>query len=248
MDFASYLTQIERQASALRAGAVAAGPDAPVPTCPKWTVTAMIRHIARVHDWALRSLRTDPGGERPERADPPSGWDELLAWWDGRVRDLLGELRERGPDGRAWVFHPAVGPTAEFWARRQAHETAIHRLDAEHASAGSALPSAVPSLVFEPDLAADGIDELLVLMVPRRLVGEPPDLAGTVLFHAADAGRAWLVRLEPGEVPQVGPAGDVDADASVVGTADAVYRAAWRRPSTAIVNGDRALVEALRTP
>ena len=69
-----------------------------------------------------------------------------------------------------------------------------------------------------------------------------------MLFHAADAGRAWLVRLTRGEVPEVGPASDLDADASVVGTADAVYRAAWRRPSTAIVNGDRALVEALRTP
>jgi hypothetical protein len=69
-----------------------------------------------------------------------------------------------------------------------------------------------------------------------------------VLFHAADAGRAWLLTLTAGQAPTVGPATEIDADASVVGTADAVYRAAWRRPSTAVVNGDRSLVAALRTP
>jgi hypothetical protein len=34
----------------------------------------------------------------------------------------------------------------------------------------------------------------------------------------------------------------------VVGTADAVYRAVWGRPSTAVVSGDHELVNTLRTP
>jgi hypothetical protein len=178
---------------------------------------------------------------------PPDAWDELLPWWDDTLDAMLTALHAKGPDSPVWVF-PGARATAEFWARRQAHEAAIHRLDAEHALAGSDRAAAVPSLVFDSDLAADGIDEALVLMVPRRLARERPDVAGTVLFHAADAGRAWLVRLTPGELPQIGPAGDTDTDASVVGTADAVFRAAWHRPSTAIVNGDRALVDVLRTP
>ncbi|MPZ79772.1 MAG: maleylpyruvate isomerase family mycothiol-dependent enzyme [Actinophytocola sp.] len=248
MDFASYLRQVERQAGALRAAVVAAGPDATVPTCPEWTVRALVRHIARVHDWALQALRADPAGERPERARPPEDWADLLAWWDHRVATLLDTLKSGGPDAPAWVFHSGTASTAAFWARRQAHETAIHRLDAEHARAGSDGAAAVPSLVFEPELAADGIDELLVLMIPRKLARERPDVEGTVLFHAADAGRAWTVRLEPGRVPQVTASAEVESDASVVGTADAVYRAAWRRPSTAVTTGDRTLVDALRTP
>jgi uncharacterized protein (TIGR03083 family) len=248
VDFASYLEQVERQASALRAAAVSAGPAGAVPTCPKWTVHDLVSHIAGVHNWVVQAMRTEPAGTRPVRATLPGDWDGLLAWWDGQLATMLGDLKAAGPDARTWVFHPDVDSTATFWARRQAHETAIHRLDAEHARAGSADPSAVPSLLFDPELAADGIDELLMLMVPHRSGGERSDVEGTVLFHAADAGRAWLVRLVPGKVPEVGAADEIEAGASVVGTADAVYRAVWRRPSTAIVTGDRTLVEALRTP
>jgi uncharacterized protein (TIGR03083 family) len=248
VDYASFLDQVARQAAALRAAAVSAGPGATVPTCPKWTVHDLVSHIAGVHNWVVQAVRTDSAGTRPVRATPPGDWDDLLAWWDGQLATMLDDLKTAGPDAPTWVFHPEVDATAAFWARRQAHETAVHRLDAEHASAGSADPSAVPSLVFSPELAADGIDELLVLMTPRVLDRHRPTVGGTVLCHAADAGRAWLVRLTPGEIPEVGPAGDVEADASVVGTADAVYRAVWRRPSTAIVTGDRTLVEALHTP
>lgn len=232
----------------MRAAAGSAGPDAVALTCPEWTVSDLVRHTAKVHNWAARSLRTEPTRDRPGRDQPPEDWDELFRWWDDQVATMLDNLKTGGPDAPAWVFHPEVEPTAAFWARRQAHETAIHRLDAEHARTGSALPSAVPSLVFEPEFAADGIDELLVLLMPRMLSRDRPTVEGTVLFHAADAGRAWMVRLVPGEVPLVEAAHEIDADASVVGTADAVYRAAWRRPSTAIVNGDRALIEVLRTP
>lgn len=248
MEFASYLEQVAEQARALRATAVSAGPAAAVPTCPEWTVQQLVRHIARVHSWVVHALATAPNAQ-PEPADrPPDEWDALLAWWDDCLDTMLASLRAGGADAPTWVFPNTAAPTAMFWARRQAHETAIHRLDGEHAEAGSDRPDSVPSLVFEPDFAADGIDELLMLMVPRRLAREPAAVEGTVLFHAADAGRAWLVTLKRGEVPEVGPALHMDADASVVGTADAVYRAAWRRPSTAIVNGDRALVDALRTP
>jgi len=248
VEFGEYLDEIGRQSAALRAAAVAAGPDATVPTCPEWTVRNLVRHIGRVHSWVNNALRAGPEGDRPDRARPPESWDDLLPWWDEQLAAMLGALRAGGPDAPAWVFHPEVEATAAFWARRQAHETAIHRLDAEHARAGSDRADSVPSLVFGPTFAADGTDELLVLMLPRTLARDLPDVAGTVLFHAADAGRAWLVELTPGAAPTVGPADVIDSDASVVGTADAVYRAVWHRPSTAITTGDRALVDVLRTP
>ena len=241
MDFANFLDQVRLQAGALRTAAVAAGPDADVPTCPDWDVRRLVRHVARVHSFVVRALDADPAGPAPERGQPPEGWDETLSWWDEQLDAMVTGIAARGPAGPAWAF--GRDRTAGFWARRQAHETAVHRLDAEHALAGPA----VPALVFEPDFAADGVDEALQ-MITLRLRREPAEVAGTVLLHAADAGRAWLVTLTPGAAPRVGPADVIDADASVVGTADAVYRAAWRRPSTAVVSGDRALVDALRTP
>lgn len=238
MEFDTYLDEVRQQAGALRAAAVQAGPDADVPTTPDWTVRRLVGHIARVHSWVVLALGVDPAGERPEAPRPPDDWDPLLDYWDGQLDTMLRGLRERGPDGPAWTFFP--GGTASWWARRQAHETAIHRLDAEHAAYGDA----VEHLVFAPEFAADGIDEALTLMI-RRI---PAEATGTVLFHAADAGRAWLVTAKAGEPPTTEPATELETDASVVGTADAVYRAVWKRPSTAVVGGDRTIVDGIKIP
>jgi uncharacterized protein (TIGR03083 family) len=240
VEFDAYLNHVREQAAALRAAAVKAGPDAEVPTAPGWDVRKLVRHIARVHNWVVLSLDTGPDGERPEAERPPEDWETLLAYWDTQLDAMLDGLRRRGPDQPAWTFGNAG--TTGWWARRQAHETAIHRLDAEHAAHGDA----VDHLVFDPEFAADGIDEALMFMITRR----PADASGTVLYHAADAGRAWLVTAIAGQPPQAAAELDsgLDADASVVGTADAVYRAVWRRPSHAVIGGNHTLVAGINVP
>jgi uncharacterized protein (TIGR03083 family) len=249
VNYARFVDQLTEQAAALRAAVAVAGPSAPVPTCPKWTVQGLVRHLAKVQQWAVRALVTDPDGEPPHPDEPPAEWDALLSWWETQVGTLVDTLRGLEPDSPAWVFDGISPHTAGFWARRQAHETAIHRLDGEHAVAGSDLPDAVPSLVYDPEFAADGIDEALAVGLPRQARREPVPVRGSVLIHAADAGRAWLVGLAPGEPLDVGPAEPgIDADASLVGTADAVYRAVWGRPSHAVRGGDLALITALRAP
>jgi uncharacterized protein (TIGR03083 family) len=238
VEFDAYLEQAERHAGAMRAAAVQAGPDAAVPTTPGWTVRRLVGHLARVHSSVVLALDTDPNGTRPKPPRPPEEWEAVLAYWDEQLATMLTEMRRRGPAASAWTF--SGGRTIEWWARRQAHEVAIHRLDAEHAAHGDA----VEHLVFEPDFAADGVDEALNVMIARM----PIQVTGTVLYHAADAGRAWLVTATAGEAPEVGPATELEPDASVVGTADAVYRAVWGRPSTAVVGGDATLAAGLRTP
>ncbi|MFL6118509.1 maleylpyruvate isomerase N-terminal domain-containing protein [Actinophytocola sp.] len=243
MEFDVYLDQIREQAAALRAAAVRAGQDAEVPTAPGWTVLRLVRHIGRVHNWVVLSLDAGPDGEDPVAARPPERWDDALAFWDDQVDAMLAGLRERGPDAPARTFR-AVGTTG-WWARRQAHESAIHRLDAEHAAHGDA----VDHLVFDPAFAADGIDEALTFMIGRR----PATADGTVLYHAADAGRAWLVTATADAPPRGteldgGAESGLDVDASVVGTADAVYRAVWKRPSHAVIGGNRTLVDGIQTP
>jgi uncharacterized protein (TIGR03083 family) len=227
----------------LRAAAVTAGPAAEVPTCPEWTVRHLVRHLARVHYWANRSLVTDPAGESPAIGQPPEPWEELLSWWDTEYGLLVERLRSLDSEAAVWAFTTHIPATAGFWARRQAHETAIHRLDAEYALAE------VPTLIFSPEFAADGFDEALNVTTYRQWLRDKAEVGGTVLFHAADAGRAWLVRLTPGSPLEIGTAEPgLDSDARVVGTADAVYRAVWKRPSTAVLGGDRALIDALRAP
>ncbi|MET9228520.1 maleylpyruvate isomerase N-terminal domain-containing protein [Lentzea sp. NPDC003310] len=241
MDF---VAQIETQASSMRSAALQAGPEAPVPTCPKWTVLDLVRHIAEVHTWAAQAVVTAPEDGRPAWPQAPQDFDDAFSFWDKGHATLLDRLREVPVDRPAWTFH---GPqVAGFWSRRQAHETSIHRLDADLATGHE-----LPPLAFDPEFAADGIDEYLHTMVARRFeLGYHVTATGRLLVHAADAGRTWQLELTAGEPLVVTAPQDsaFDEDATLAGTADSLYRAFYARPNHAIVTGDESLLAGLPRP
>src|SRR5262249_60086760 len=87
-----------------------------------------------------------------------------------------------------WTFLEAPSPVA-FWARRQAHETAIHRVDADQAAAGAG--KAGGGAPFTPRFAADGIDELIMGFVGRNAKrGSWDGPAGSLAIHAGDGAGA----------------------------------------------------------
>ena len=238
------MAEIDNQCTALRSAAIEAGPDAKVHTCPNWTVSRLVGHLARVQSW-VRSALANPSGENVEGGRPPEGWDDLLSWWDEQRMAMIEELAD--PGRPAWLLWSRAPQVAGSWARRQAHEAAIHRLDAEHARAGSTDPNSVPALLFDPEFAADGIEELMDWILPTRGKWHGSTASGSVLLHAADAGRTWTVRVEPDSPPVFEPGG-LSGDLTIAGTADAVYRRIWGRPSHASVTGELGLLEPLRTP
>lgn len=233
---------LRAQSAAFRAAAVKSGPDAVVSTCPGWDVGKLVRHLARVYQMMVLALDLPPGGSRPQVPRPPDDFDAALSLWDENLGRLVDKLSTLDPEKPVWAFYP--GGTARTWVRRAAHETAIHRLDAEHAVAGVATDH-VHDLLFDPAFAADGIDEMVsVLASASDWTQAHP--TGRVLYHAADAGQTWLVVHRPEQQPEVGAPRDAalgspETDATVAGTADAVYRRVWGRPSTAVVTGDQAL-------
>lgn len=248
MDFGTYLAAIRTQSEELLGAARQAGPDAEVGTCPPWTVRALVAHAAGAQAWAADATRAEAGTRPPGFREPPTGWEALLDWSRECREELIARLEDVGPDAACWTFRSAPSVTG-VWARRAAHETAMHRIDAEFARAGSIDPDALPSLLFDSEFAADGIDEYLAVILPTAVRRrDMSGASGRVLFHAADAGRAWLVTMEPDQQPVVQEGTEVDADATVAGTADAVYRAIWCRPSTAAVSGDPVLLDPLRAP
>jgi hypothetical protein len=101
-----------------------------------------------------------------------------------------------------WTWHP-TDHTAAFVARRANHETAVHRVDAQLAASGTA------GEVAPPELAADGIDEVLMLVTesaadPRTAGRRNPGTrhGQTLALEATDhavfgAPAAWLIRLDP---------------------------------------------------
>jgi uncharacterized protein (TIGR03083 family) len=150
-------------------------------------------------------------------------------------------LTDADPGVRCWSFLPAPSPLA-FWGRRQAHETAIHRVDAEQA-AGE--PSAFPA-----DFAADGVDELLMGFFGRDAAGPTPGQCALAV-EAADVGRQWRIWLTPDQAEVAGvERGGGPAECTVTGPAAALYPLLWNRAGTAgaglAVSGDAGMVSAWR--
>jgi uncharacterized protein (TIGR03083 family) len=200
MDHARRVAAAEREMDDLLA-ALGSGPlSAPVPTCPDWTAADLAGHVG----WfCLRWRDHLRGGGYEDRARPedvvaPEGDAATLAWVRSLGDELLAELRATPADAEVWTWFPA-DRTAGFVARRCAHELAVHRYDAQ-AARGTCTPIA-------PDLAADGIDEVLdALWLPRYAKGVAS--GQTVHLHGTDdpqllaeldvTGVEWLVRLEAG--------------------------------------------------
>lgn len=240
MDITAWANAIEESGHRLAEAAETAGPLTEVPACPDWQVRDLLLHTGGVHRWAREfvSGRTVPL-ELPEAhdiADDIPTDSELPEWLRVGCTALVASVRSAPHDLRCWTFLRASSPLAH-WARRQAHETTVHRVDAE-AAAGKVGP-------VEPALAADGIDELLDCFAVRsqRMRLESPH---TLHVSATDTGSDWTVLISNGRpvVRRGGP--DGAADTTLRGTAHELYLALWNRaPLWPLhVAGDATVVEA----
>ena len=94
--------------------------------------------------------------------------DDLPGYYLEGHAALLEALRAAPPDLRAMRFLNDAPPPREFWARRQAHETTVHAVDALAAKLGR-WPRADETDV-EPRSRIDGLDELLRGFFTQRSV------------------------------------------------------------------------------
>jgi len=228
VSIAALLRQLAADGPLLAAAAERAGWDAPVPSTD-WTVRELVTHVGGVHRWAADivarsgdAFDTDAGdavGTGPADA-------QLLDWFTAGHTALVDTLRAAPDDLQCATFLPAPSARA-FWARRQAHETAIHRVDAE--SAGG------PVTAFEADFAQDGISELLQGFAARK---RKPLEAASLALRASD-GPSWQITLGADGVRAEQGAGA--ADVLVEGSSSELYLWLWNRASAAVVSGDAAV-------
>lgn len=229
MEVDRHVDALEREGRSLVESARRADPDARVPACPAWRIADLLAHVGFVHRWATRYVATalteaveEPGEETILQAAPPVA--ERCDWVAEGHGALVSALRSAPSDLVCWTFLEAPSPLA-MWARRQAHETAVHRADAELAAA-----ALTP---VEPELAVDGIDELLFCFFsrpPRRAMALP---GGELTFglDATDRAERWSIRVsERGVEAEKGHGErDVDVDVDVRGTASDLYLLLWHR-------------------
>lgn len=245
MEIAEHVDALRREGALLAEVAAAADLDTPVPTCPRWRLHHLLRHLGGVHRWAtahVAEARRSPldDAEQAVVMAAPTEDDALVDWFrDGHAK-LVGALAAAPPDLDCWSFLPAPSPLA-FWARRQAHETAIHRADAQSHGGQDAITP------YDPAFAADGVDELLLGFASRRRRprsdNPPPDADPARLrLRATDVGTEWLARIGPERVEvtrdpggkggngNAGNAGNAgDAGWSVSGPASDLYLLLWNR-------------------
>ena len=226
-----YRAAIRTESDALVAAAERAPLDATIPSCPDWDVAELLGHVGRVYRWAAACVEANALVSPRDLPGPPER-DERVAWVQAGATRIL-EVLDQPADAPAWTWAPSG--TVGFWQRRQAHETAVHRVDAELARGR---PTPVPR-----DLAVDGIDEWLTLL-PNRF-GAPPitGTGETVHVHCTDGDGEWLIRLTPDglEVEAIHAKGDV----AVRGPASDLFLVMMRRrpPDTVEVLGDRATLD-----
>lgn len=168
----------------------------PIPTCPEWTLRKLATHVGRAHRWAAEIVSTRSAEFIPFRSVPdgkfPDDQAEGAGWLTAGAKLLTAAVSEAGQEP-VWVFGMQRMP-ASFWARRMAHETLVHRADAQLATG--------QPVVIDPALAADAIDEWLDVM-SGPLGGRPDPRAAalpagaTLHVHAKDdlqqGPSEWLV-------------------------------------------------------
>jgi uncharacterized protein (TIGR03083 family) len=203
LSYDRWCAEIVAQTETLAAAIKAADLTTPVPSCPGWNVGQLLRHLGGAHRSAVETIR---GGL--QSADVDQSWRDLSAyasedpavvgpWLVEGATELRDTLESAGEAAPVPAPVPDLPQTTQFYARRMAHETVIHRSDATLAIGAD--------YTLDPTVAVDAVDEWLELgCLPLHIEYNPAlrDLIGpgnTLHFHATDASEElraeWLLDL-----------------------------------------------------
>jgi uncharacterized protein (TIGR03083 family) len=237
--FASYLDVIGEEADRITDTA-ARGRGLAVPSCPGWTLDDLVGHLAEVYrHWTAQVLAAHPAGhvEVPDGDEPPMS--DPISMLDREVVRLVGALQDAGSDAPCWNWS-GTDLVVAWVARRMAHESAVHRVDAEMA-AGLTTP-------IETELAVDGIDERLDVHLGTDIVDVPEvSLGGSICLVCSDADAAWVIDTNQDTLRW--RSGRGPADAVLVGTASDLLLFTWNRigVDALLMTGKAEVAAAWRT-
>lgn len=210
-------------------------PEAPVPTCPDWTLWDLVGHMGQAPRWMAGIVRSGAAAVPPDPRDAevPADW---RGWLLAGADELLTAVAEVGADTPVWTV---VGTRpARWWVRRALADLVVHTADA-------ALTAGVPFTVPETR-AADIISEGLDVLTTPGLATFPGDREGTIALRPSTSDGWLLTRAATGHTWQPGTG---DADTTLSGSAQDLMLVLMRRQPLdhVTVTGDRALVEELLT-
>ncbi|MFD7311749.1 maleylpyruvate isomerase family mycothiol-dependent enzyme [Promicromonospora sp. NPDC059942] len=218
----------------LAEAAAAAGPDAPVPTAPDWTVADLVTHVGQTQHWTAQIIErriTDPADlptDVPDLPADPGRWTEWLAESSVRVASAFSDDALD-----AQVFNAAGDERSgvRFWLINELNESVVHAFDGTGATGGP------PRVDIDAAVAAELVGHHLAMLTSPTWAALRPESAhairgtGQVLqlraTDTADGDGAWFVERRPeGATWQPGSR---PADVTVTGTAGALLLMLTRR-------------------
>jgi uncharacterized protein (TIGR03083 family) len=165
-------------------------PTTPIPTCPDWTLANLVAHVGGGHRWSA-AMVADRATEFLDRAhvpdfQPPDDVDRAAGWLRDSARLVIAAVDATGPHVPIWTPFGALRP-AEWWIRRRLHEATAHRADA--------LLALGRPVTIDPEVAADGLSELLGLIaMGSQRFRTPLDDGTSAHLQATDTDTAWSIR------------------------------------------------------
>jgi uncharacterized protein (TIGR03083 family) len=233
MNTETFITHIDTDGRAL-IEAVASAPEAPVKACPGWTNRDLGKHMGGVYAFVTAQLQAgNPATRSPSHAPDAPETGDITPWLRDRHQEVLSALRGISPEAPAWTWIPEK--TTAFFFRRMAQETAVHRWDAQQA-AGTLTP-------IDPELATDGINEVMTVFMQHAPRGPIDYPAGSLHLHRTDGEGEWMLTAQDGVLTVTHE--HAKGDAAARGPAQDILLYLWGRGRDGLeCHGDDALIDA----
>ena len=201
-------------------------PETPVdvPSCPGWSTNDLAKHMAHVYLGQAYVVETGSQAENKEHLAPYPRTEDFMEFMSWGFAAITKALDINRPERPTWSWHHS-DQSVDFWFRRMAHETVIHRIDAEQAAGEVS--------TIDQDLALDGVDEVLDFLPLLGSWPEAPNVAfGIVSIVAStkNGSKIWDMHFT-NEAATVSVADQANASARLVisGDAEAMDLYLWGR-------------------
>lgn len=217
-----------------------AGPVVPVPSCPEWSTHELAGHMGMVYLHQAFAVETGDRPHNEEHLVTVDGVDDSIELLGIGYAAIINALDPARAERTTWSWHHSDF-SVDFWFRRMAHETVIHRCDAQIARG---LPTEI-----DEELAVDGVDEVLdFLPLLGSWSGAPNVDFGIVSVSAETSAGAkfWTLTFTPEQATVVQARGvDPNARLAISGDAEAMDLYLWGRitsddPRITLVGDDEA--------
>ncbi len=243
MDTASLIALLENNSARVREMLVHLDLDAEVSTCPGWNVRDLIHHLSCTQRWAtdiVADAKTHKHWMDLGNYDLPTD-DDLVGWFTEGANRLADTLNDAPDDLDCWTFMSDIESPLHFWTRRQAHETAVHRVDVEVV--------AEQLTGFGVEAAADGLDELVTGFWSRPNRGPRSKIATSVGFAPIDHDSRWTAFFDESSCRFTRSVDPDQVQVTASGPVADLFAWAWDRPTTGQLefDGDQAAVQRLKS-